>query len=65
MCPRFICAMHATLSSNNVVKLSLIEESLHDPRIIGSSILAICIHDLLHELQGFLNDLMTWPPLFA
>ena len=25
-----ICAMHATLSSNNVVGLSLIERSLHD-----------------------------------
>ena len=32
-------------------------------RYVGSSILAICIHDLLHELQEFPNDLIKWPPL--
>ena len=32
---------------------------------VESSILAICIHDLLHELLYYLNDSMMWPPLSA
>ena len=30
-----------------------------------SSILAICIHNLLRELLYYLNDSMMWPLLFA
>ena len=30
---------------------------------VESSILAIYIHNLLHELLHYLNDLMMWPPL--
>ena len=30
---------------------------------VESSILAIYIHDLLHELLKSLNDSMMWPPL--
>ena len=32
-------------------------------KYVGSSILAIYIHDLLHELRDSRNDSMMWPPM--
>ena len=46
----FIYALHAALSSNNVVGLTLMEGVHMILEYIESSILVIYIHDLLHEL---------------